>query len=163
MDMIRGSHAFVWVINSSWSEGICSLLSLQRLSARSHCDSHAHITFVTNTHFHCKNFEQITCQDSRPLLLLSSPRLVHTPLRARNADLTRSSPNVNTTLRTLSPFPPSATPTGTELSLRRLIPELHSYTFDDGPYLWNTDLVSKFDSVGAKTTFCTFNISIRGK
>lgn len=152
------------MINGSWSNEICSLLSLQRLSAPPHCDLRAHITFITNTHIHCEIIEQTTCRDSRSLLLLSllsSLRLVHTPLRARNADLTRSSHNATTTLRMLSPFPPSPTPAGAELTLRRLIPELHSYTFDDGPYLWNTDLVNKFDSVGAKTTFCTFNIPIR--
>ena len=37
------------------------------------------------------------------------------------------------------------------------------YTFDDGPYDWNTDLVNKFDSVGGKTTFCSFHIPIREK
>ena len=42
-------------------------------------------------------------------------------------------------------------------------PVAKSYTFDDGPYKWNTDLVKKFDSVGAKTTFCSFHLSIRRK
>jgi len=45
---------------------------------------------------------------------------------------------------------------GAQLPLRSLIPSAYSYTFDDGPYDWNTDLVKKFDTVGAKTTFCPF-------
>ena len=35
----------------------------------------------------------------------------------------------------------------------------YSYAFDGGPTLLNTALVNKFDSVGGKTTFCSFNIS----
>jgi hypothetical protein len=54
----------------------------------------------------------------------------------------------------------------TEFPLRRLvltIEALHmrSYTFDDGPYQWNTDLVNKFNSVGGKTTFCSSHFPIR--
>lgn len=35
-----------------------------------------------------------------------------------------------------------------------------AYTWDDGPYIHNTDIVNKFSSRNGKTTFCEYPFSM---
>ena len=35
-----------------------------------------------------------------------------------------------------------------------------AYTWDDGPYIYNTDIVNKFSSRNAHTTFCEYGFPL---
>jgi hypothetical protein len=108
-----------------------------------------------------KKKSKSTCRESMPsipLSLLRSLRPPPPPLRITDAAWPRSSPSATTTLRA-SRLVSFAHPSATCLRAETNPETAHSYTFDDGPYIWNTELVNKFNSVNSHTTFCSFHFA----